>query len=388
MAKRTHFKIAVATAGFKGTLSATEAAQAICTGFKRASKIFLPIPIPVADGGSGTVDAVLAARGGRKIRARVADPLGRPITAKYAILNDGKTAVIEMSAASGMSLLKKSELNPMRAATFGTGQLILSALNHGARKIIVGIGDSATVDGGAGMATALGARLLDGRGRPIPPGGGGLAKLHAVDAGGIDPRIKKTKILVAADVNNPLLGKNGAARVFAPQKGATPSQVKKLEGNLVRFARIIRRDLGVDVRRMKHTGAAGGLGAGLCTFLGAELRSGGEIIAELTGLRKLLRGCSLVITGEGRVDYQTASGKAPACVAKTARELHIPVFAFCGTVGDGWEKLHRLGVSAVFAASDGEKKTVPTKKTASRRLVSLAERVGRLLIECAEPCRR
>ncbi len=384
MLRQRTLKIAVAPAGFKGTLSPKAAAQAICTGLKKSSPLFQPLAAPMADGGLGTAEAILAAKGGCRIRVRVRDPLGRKITATYAMLADGKTAVIDMAAACGMALLRSDELDPMRASTFGVGRMILSALDHGARMIVVGLGDSATVDGGAGMAAALGARLLDRCGRTLAPGGGALEKLARIDLHGLEPRLKKTKFIAAADVTNPLLGVNGAARVFGPQKGASPQEVEHLAAGLVRFARIVARDIGADVRNLRHAGAAGGLGAGLRAFLGAELRSGAETVARAIGLKKIIRQSVLVITGEGRVDRQTAQGKAPARVAEIARELGRPVFALCGVLGPGWETLGRAGFAAIFPMSEAEA-DVLDKKTSYALLRDLAERIGRLLIECGNP---
>ena len=377
------FKIVVAPAGFKGTLSAREAARAICTGLRRASSIFLPVAAPMADGGAGTADTILAARGGRRVRVRVCDPLGRRITASYAILSDDKTAVMDMAATCGMALVRREELDPINASTFGLGRMILSAVERGARKIVVGLGDSATVDGGAGMAAALGATLSDRNDLPLAPGGGALEGLARIDMSGLDPRLKKVKFIAAADVDNPLLGAKGAARVFGPQKGASPDQVRRLDAGLARLARIMRRDVGVDVRGLRHAGAAGGLGAGMAAFLGAELRSGAETVAEAICLKKIIRRSDLVITGEGRVDGQTMHGKAPARVAEIAAEAGRPVFVLCGVLGDGWERLDKTGVSAVFPMREAGEGT-PDTKTAYGELRGLAREVGRLLIECAD----
>ena len=382
MSRRENFTIVVAPAGFKGTLSARAAARAVCTGLRRASSIFLPVAAPMADGGAGTAEAILAARGGRRIRVRVCDPLGRRMTASYAMLADGKTAVMDMSAACGMALVRREELDPMRASTLGLGRMILSAVEHGARKIVVGLGDSATVDGGSGMAAALGAKFSDKDGRPLAPGGGALEGLARIDMSGLDSRLKKIKFIAAADVDNPLLGAKGAARVFGPQKGASPDHVKRLDAGLARLARIMRRDVGVDVRGLCHAGAAGGLGAGMAAFLGAELRSGAETVAEAVGLKKIIRRSDLVITGEGRVDGQTMHGKAPAKVAEIAAEAGRPVFVLCGVLGGGWERLDRMGVSAVFPMREAGE-DVPEKKAAYGELRGLAREVGRLLIECA-----
>lgn len=346
----TSVKIAIAPDSFKGTLTALEAAQCIERGLRRSLKNQAIRKIPMADGGDGTVQAIVDATKGRLKRAKVQDPLGRPIWARYGITGDGKTAVIEMAAASGLVLLEPSERDPMVASTYGTGQLIRAALRSGVRKILVGIGGSATNDAGVGTARALGVTFLDSNGREIPEGGGSLGELDQIDTSGKIPSLARAKIEVACDVDNPLTGPNGAAKVYAEQKGATSNQIRMLDENLKHFARIVSRDLGVDVDSLPSAGAAGGLGAGLKAFIDAELRPGVDLVSKAVRLPQRLRGCDLVITGEGRTDAQTLQGKAPMGVIREARKLGIPVIVISGSLGPGAESLLDHGVEAYYGA--------------------------------------
>jgi glycerate kinase len=308
----------------------------------------------MADGGEGTVEALVAATGGQVVLAQAADPLGRPIRAAFGLCAGGSLAVIEMAAASGLALLKPGERDPLRASTRGTGMLMRAALDAGARRILVGIGGSATVDGGTGMAAALGARFLGPDGRHIPdPGGGRLQDIRSVDLSGLDPRLKSAELTVACDVTNPLVGPEGAARVYGPQKGARPAEVERLEAGLQNLALVIERDLGLDVRAGPGGGAAGGLGAGLAAFLGARLASGVQTVMEAARLQQRLAGSDLVLTGEGRADAQSACGKVPAGVAGLARQHGVPVVVLAGSIGPGYERLYDLGVAAVLSISDG-----------------------------------
>jgi len=345
-------KVVVAPDSFKECLSAEAVARAIGRGVRAAAPDAEVVEVPMADGGEGTVRALVAATGGTLHRATVTGPLGEPVEAEFGLLGDGATAVIEMAAASGLPLVPPSRRDPTRTTTRGTGELIGAALDLGASRLIIGIGGSATVDGGAGMAQALGARLLDESGRDIGPGGGELSRLARLDVSGLDPRLAGVACEVACDVDNPLLGPNGAARVYAPQKGATPEAVAVLEANLARFADVVERDLGVSVRDVPGAGAAGGLGAGLMAFLGARLRPGVQIVIEATGLREKLRGADLAIVGEGKLDAQTAHGKVPVGVAEVAAEAGVPVVAIAGSLGDGYEAVHEKGVAACFAILD------------------------------------
>lgn len=372
-------KIAIAPNAFKGTLSASAAAACIERGLRRALPNASIVKIPMADGGDGTLQASVAATGGWLVKCCVQDPLGRRITSTFGLTGDGKTAVIEMALASGLALLKPGERNPLRTTSRGTGELIRAALDHEVREIVIGIGGSATNDGGTGLARALGVRFLDNRTREIADHGGALNELCHIDMTGLDPRLKQVKISVACDVDNPLHGPRGAAHVYGPQKGATPAMVKQLDAGLKRLAMIIQRDLGVKVARLPGAGAAGGLGAGLVAFLGAKMRSGAELVMETIDLERRLDGCDLIITGEGRLDAQTAAGKAPAQVARVARKLGIPVIAICGSLGPGFGKVRAMGIDAVFSALEEPMSEADLPRHAPGMLERCAEQVGRLI---------
>ncbi len=373
--------IAIAPDSFKGSLDAAGVAAAMAAGLKRALPSARFRLIPMADGGEGTVDAWTAATRSTRVRARVRDPLGRAITAGYARNHRQKLAVIEMAAASGLPLLTPNERDPLITSTAGTGDLIRHALDGGARRILLGIGGSATNDGGVGLAAALGARFLDRQGRALPPGGGALRALDRIDLAGLDPRIGQVRIEVACDVTNPLCGRQGAAAVYGPQKGATPAVVRQLDTGLRRLARIVtRHDPGqAGTENQPGAGAAGGLGYGLMVFCGARLRRGVEMIAESVGLEDRLRGCALVITGEGRMDAQTVQGKTPSGVAAVARRLGIPVIAICGCVGPGYEAVHQAGIAAVIPVAHGPFDPEHPAVGAAARIRACAEETGRLL---------
>ena len=378
-AQQKKFVAGVAVDSFKGSLTSIEAATCIEVGLKRAMPSACVRKIPVADGGEGTVQAIIEATGGRLITRRVSDPLGRPVRAAFGLDGEGRTAVIEMAAASGLALLKPSERNPMRTTTRGTGELILAALDRGVRKILIGIGGSATNDGGTGMARALGMRFLDARGRDLPEGGGALVRLAAIDTAGLDPRVAGLSVEVACDVDNPLAGPRGAARVYGPQKGATPAMIRTLDDGLRNLGHVIRRDLGVSILRTPGAGAAGGLGGGLMAFLGGTLRPGVDIVMEAVRLREKLRGCHLVITGEGRMDGQTLNGKTPSGVARVARELGIPVIAVAGCLGDDAHRVIDLGISAWLGAQKHDLDEAGIAAEGPALLTECAEQAGRLL---------
>ena len=345
-------KICVAPNSFKESLNAVEAAQCIAAGLGRALPGCEIASVPMADGGGGTVLAMVAATAGRTVRCKASGPLGEPVDAEFGILGGGESAVIEMAAASGLQLVPPEKRNPLFTTTFGTGELMAAALDAGVRRILIGIGGSATVDGGVGMAQALGVRFLDAAGAEIPRGGAGLASLARIDRSGIDRRISSTRIDVACDVDSPLTGASGAAPVYGPQKGATPPMVEQLSRNLEHLASVIRRDLGIDVAGMPGGGAAGGLGAGLVAFLGAKLCGGAEMVIEHAGLEQKMQGCHLVITGEGRLDAQSLRGKAPVAVARLARRLGIPAIAIAGCIGRERSGLHDAGIDAFFSIID------------------------------------
>lgn len=345
-------RIVIAPQEFKGTLTAAEAAMAMAEGVRRAVPEAGLDTVPLSDGGPGLVDAILSSRGGRLIRTPVHDPLGRHVEAAWALLDDG-AAVIEMAAAAGLTLLREDERDPCSTTTYGVGELASAALDAGARRLIIGVGGSATNDGGAGMACALGVRFLDAEGRELPPGGGPLAALDRIDITGIDPRVRQAEAVAATDVRNPLCGPEGASIVYGPQKGASPDVARELDAALSHYARVVERDLGVSIRDIPGSGAAGGLGAGLIAFLGAEIRSGFDIVAETVSLRERLRGADLLLTGEGRLDRQTAYGKAVARVAAMAREEGVPVVVIAGSRGEGWEEVLAIVETVDAVVGDG-----------------------------------
>lgn len=345
-------KILIAPGAFKGSLTAAAAARAIERGLRRAGLTQLRL-LPIADGGDGTLDAFVAA-GAVAVQADALDPLGRRRVSAYGMLSaDGvPTAVIEMAQASGLALLRRDELDPMRASTYGTGELMRAALEAGARRLIIGMGGSATVDGGAGCLQALGARLLDANGADIPPGGGGLAQLHTIDVSGLDPRWREVEVIIASDVENPAVGERGAAAVFGAQKGATPEQIRILDANLLHFLTQTYTHLGVDVRTTPGGGAAGAFSAGLMAFLNGRIESGVDLILDLLRFETLLEDMALVVTGEGRMDAQTVDGKGPIGVARRARARGVPTVALVGGLldEDGRldERLHEAGIAAVL----------------------------------------
>lgn len=373
-------KIVIAPQGFKGNLTALEVARAIETGLKRAGHEVTTLIVPMADGGEGTVRALVDARGGRLVAVEVTDPMGERVTAHWGLLGDGVTAVIEMAAASGLGLVPAAKRNPLVATTYGTGELIRDALDRGCRKFIIGIGGSATNDGGAGMAQALGAKLLDGRGRSLAWGGAALAELARIDIGGLDPRLAESDILLASDVTNPLCGPQGASYVYGPQKGATEEMVVRLDAALAHYADVIRRDLKIDVRDVPGAGAAGGLGAGLIVFLGARPRPGVDIVIEASGLGEQLRDAALVFTGEGRLDDQTACGKTPVGVARKAKELGLPVIALAASIGRGYQAVYEQGIDSVFSIAPGPITLSQSEKSAAQLISDVAERAFRLFL--------
>ena len=378
--------IAIAPDSFKGALSAEGVARAIAEGLAASFPKAEFRLIPMADGGEGTVDAWAASAGATRIKVVVQDPLGRPVKAEYAFEASSRTAVIEMAAASGLPLLAPGERNPLATSTYGTGELVRDALDRGARHVILGIGGSATNDGGAGVAAALGARLLDARGRELPPGGAALARLAKIDLSCLDPRVAKTCFEAACDVTNPLCGPSGASAVYGPQKGATPKDVKTLDAALRHFAEVAATTPGIAKRAKPEApgaGAAGGLGFGLMAFCGAKLRSGVKIIAESVGLRERLEGCDLAITGEGRLDAQTMNGKTPAGVAKVAKRAGVPCIAICGCVGEGYEAVHKVGIESVIPVAHGYFDPANPSKGAHERIRACAVEVGRLLRSAA-----
>ncbi len=340
-------RVVVAPDSFKGSLSALRVAEAMERGIRTVFPEAEVLKVPIADGGEGTVEALVAATGGRVEHATVRGPLGEPVRALWGVLGDGETAVVEMAAVSGLPLVPEARRDPRATTTFGTGELMRAALDAGLSKLVIGIGGSATNDGGAGMARAFGIRFLDASGRELPDGGAALSRLDRIDLSGLDPRLARAEILVACDVDNPLTGARGASAVYGPQKGATPEMVRELDAALARFAAVARASTGRDVAEVPGAGAAGGLGAGLLFFTPARLRPGVAIVLEAIGFDEMVKDAHLVVTGEGRTDFQSAMGKAPAGVAAVARRHGVPVVCLAGGLGQGADDLMSQGVDAL-----------------------------------------
>ena len=378
-------KFVIAPDSFKGCMTAKQACAAIRDGLLRVFPYAEYVMVPMADGGEGTVRSLVDATHGRICSAQVLDPLQRETVAEYGILgnaNDsGLTAIIEMSAASGIQFVDEHTRNPLVATTYGTGQLMKHALDDGVRTIILGVGGSATNDGGAGMAEALGVRFLDEHGNPIPRGGGFLDRLATVDVSGLDPRIANTCILIASDVTNPLVGPTGASAVFGPQKGATPRMVAQLDSNLAHYATVIQTQLGIEVAHAPGTGGAGGIGAVLLAFTQSTMRAGVEIVSSIVRLAELAEGADYCFTGEGGIDFQTKYGKTPMGVAKAVRERNsdIGVIAFAGNVGEGIDQLYDVGIDAVFGIVSGAMSLDKAIAAGPENLSRAAENVGRLI---------
>jgi len=342
-------KIVIAPDSYKESLSALEVATQIEQGFREVFPDAHYVKLPVADGGEGTVEAMVAATQGEIIHVRVTGPLGDQVDGFFGLSGDKQTAFIEMAAASGLEMVRACDRNPLLTTSFGTGELIRSALDHGVKHCIIGIGGSATNDGGAGMVQALGGGLFDQQGRQIGYGGGQLDQLARIDISQLDPRIALCRFEVACDVTNPLTGAEGATAIFGPQKGATPAMITTLDAGLKHYAAIIKRDLDKEVEHIPGAGAAGGMGAGLQAFCGAELRKGIEIVTEALGLDAIVRDATLVITGEGRIDSQTIHGKVPIGVARVAKRYNKPVIGIAGSLTDDVGVVHQHGLDAVFS---------------------------------------
>lgn len=346
-------KVVVAPNAFKGSMTATDAAEAMARGVLNACPQAEVIKVPVADGGDGLAEVLLDALDGEARTITVKGPRGSPVQAAFCFAPALNLAAIEMASASGLALLAAAQQNPLLTTTYGTGELISAALDLNVDHIVVGIGGSATNDGGIGMAAALGARFLDAEGDDVEPVGGSLQNIRRIDVSGLDERIARVRFEAICDVDNPLLGPDGAAHVYGPQKGAGPEQVKQLDAGLANLAAIIEADLGRDVRELPGAGAAGGLGAGLHAFVNAELRRGVDLVLELVGLEEQLTAAELVLTGEGQIDFQTAFGKAPAGVALRAKAHGIPCIVMAGGIGERISDLHQVGIDAVFSLCPG-----------------------------------
>ena len=372
-------KIVVAPDSFKGSVTALEAGNAIEQGLRRVFPDAIIEKIPMADGGEGTVQSLVDAIGGHIQTQRVRGPLGNEVDAEFGILADGEIAVIEMASASGLTLVPPDKRNPLQTTTYGTGQLIRAALEAGCRRLIIGIGGSATNDGGTGMAEALGVRFLNADGNSIPRGGGGLGELALIDITGLHPAIAETETVVACDVNNPLTGPDGASHVYGPQKGATPEIVKMLDTHLAHFDKILTRTLGQSFNDIPGAGAAGGLGAGLMAFLNAELKLGVEIMIDTVKLKDRMKGASLVFTGEGQLDFQTAFGKTPVGVAKVAKADNIPVIAIAGGIGEGADAVYAAGIDAMLGIVQAPMSLEDAVEDAMQLIADTAEQAARLV---------
>ncbi len=372
-------KIVIAPDSFKDSLSAEKVASTIAKGLMSVLSNVECICVPVADGGEGTMLALVAATQGKEYCITVTGPLGDPVEAKFAILGDKKTAVIEMAQASGIELLSKRKRNPMITSSYGTGELIKAALEHQVTEIIVAIGGSATNDGGAGMMQALGVKFLDVLGTPVKLGGGGLEKLSKIDTANIDARLANIKITVACDVDNPLIGDLGASAIFGPQKGADPNMVMQLESNLTRYAKCIEEQLGIDIRFEQGAGAAGGMGAALIAFMDAKLQPGIDLVLDTVNLKEKLANTDLVITGEGQIDNQTLHGKTPAGVAKLAKQLAIPTIVFAGSVAGDTEEFRDIGIQACFSVMHGVTDLPTALANAEENLFRLSQNVAGLI---------
>jgi len=367
-------RVVVAPDKFEGSLTAGQAADAIAAGLARARPDAEVVRLPLGDGGAGTLDALLAA-GFRRVPVAATGPTGEPVAAAIAVA--GERAFVEMAEASGLKRLPGGRRAPLEAGTYGTGELVAAALDQGASEVVLGIGGSATTDGGAGMAAALGARFLDQDGAELPPGGAALLRLARIDPSGLDPRLRRVRVTVASDVDNPLVGPEGAAHVYGPQKGAGPDDVLLLDSALRRYARVLADDLGLDLAATPGAGAAGGLGAGAMAFLAAELRPGIELVLELIGFDRVVAGADLVVTGEGRLDAQSLRGKAPVGVARAAAAHGVPVVAVAGAVEVADRELRAAGFEEAHALLDLEPDPRRSMAEAAPLLERLAERVGR-----------
>lgn len=373
-------KVVIAPDSFKESLTAKQVCDAIQAGLARVWHDAKFVSIPVADGGEGTVQSLVDATQGRLVEVKVMGPQGKRVEAFYGMLGDNQTAVIEMAAASGLHHVPVAQRDPKLTTSFGTGELIRHALDQGVTKLIIGLGGSATNDGGVGMLAALGARFTNADGDPIQLTGGGLRELTHIDLQDFDPRLLHCDILVACDVNNPLCGDKGASSVFGPQKGATPEDVQLLDGTLRQFGLLTEKVTGKMVLESAGAGAAGGMGAALLAYTQARLRPGIEIVLETVQLAYQVSDADLVITGEGRIDSQTVHGKTPMGVAKVAKRFDVPVLALCGCTGDNYQAVYQCGIDAVFAAVPRAMSLEDALKESDFNLADLAENVARLWV--------
>lgn len=371
-------KIVIAPDSFKESLSAAGVASALARGLRQALPAAEIRECPLGDGGEGTLDAVLAATGGEVREARVTGPLGEPVTARWGWLAEQRTAFVEMASASGLELVPRARRDVRVATSHGTGELLRAALDAGAERLVLAIGGSATNDGGAGVLQALGVRLLDGQGQALAPGGAALASLASLDLTDLHPRLAAVEVVIAADVDNPLCGPQGASQIFGPQKGASPEQVRELDAALAHFATVTAATLGRDVSGQPGAGAAGGVGFAALAFLQATFRPGIEVVAELVGLEEALQGADLAVTGEGRLDGQTLRGKTPAGVLRLAQRHGVPVVAVAGSLGEGYDALYQQGLAAAFSLVPGPLSLEEALAQAEGLLERTARDIGRL----------
>ena len=376
---KKNFVILLAPDSFKESMTAKEACEAMERGIKKANSSITCIHVPMADGGEGTMQSLLDATNGQLYRINVVGPLGVEIKATYGILGDGETGILEMASASGIHLVSPEKRNPLVTTSYGTGQLIKACLDHGVKKLLIGIGGSATNDGGAGVVQALGGRLLDKQGKELGFGGGELGKLDTIDLANFDSRLKDVVVEVACDVNNPLCGERGASNVFGPQKGASKDMIGILDNNLKHYGDIIKKQLGKDVLEAPGAGAAGGLGAGLMAFLNGTLKKGIEMVIEYSGLEEKVKDADMVWTGEGSIDFQTQYGKTPLGVAVVAKKHGKPVIALAGRVGDGIDILYEKGIDSIFGIMKGATSLEEALVKGQQNIEKTAENIIRLI---------
>ncbi|MPW43967.1 glycerate kinase [Acinetobacter guerrae] len=365
---------------FKESMTAIEACQAMQIGLQKIFTDSQFILCPMADGGEGTVDALINATDGKKVDLEVMGPLpSQKVKTYFGLIDNNQTAVIEMAKANGIHLLTGEQRNPLYTSTFGTGQMIRAALDHHVKKIIIGLGGSVTNDAGMGMATALGVKFLDQNKQPVKLGGGYLNEIHFIDISEIDQRLDDVEIIIASDVNNPLLGPNGATHVFGPQKGANPEMVQLLEANINHFANLLKQQLKINIQHIAGAGAAGGLAAGLLAFTHAKIQSGVDTVIESIGLHQAIQQADYVFTGEGGIDFQTKFGKTPIGVARVAQKLNKPVFVCAGYIGEGIDTLYQEGITAVFGILDRSCDLETALQNGAKNLTRSCENIARLI---------
>jgi glycerate kinase len=371
--------IVLAPDSFKESMTAKEVCEAMERGIKKINSNISCVHVPMADGGEGTMQSLVDATKGKVYSLQVVGPLGNEVEAQYGILGQGEVGVLEMASASGIQLVPAEKRNPLLTTTYGTGQLIKACLDHGVKRLLIGIGGSATNDGGAGVIQALGGKLLDKQGNELGFGGGELGKLNSIDLRDFDPRLKEVIVEVACDVNNPLCGERGASNVFGPQKGATKEMVGMLDDNLNHYADIIKKELGKDVLNEPGAGAAGGLGAGLMAFLNGNLKKGIEMVIEYAGLEEKVKDADMVWTGEGSIDFQTQYGKTPLGVAAVAKKYNKPVVALAGRVGEGIDVLYESGIDSIFGIMKGVTSIEEALAKGQENIEKTAENIVRLM---------